>query len=135
MILEGKSYLNAFINDSATIAEKAGADIAAPAHKAAAYDANGNVVIAASGETAIGLILSDSPDPIKEGFDVNILIKHIGLGEAGAAVAKGSFVTVNGSGQIIPAASGSFVFGRAFTSAASAGELVQVQINPMGVSA
>jgi hypothetical protein len=133
---EGKvERLNAFINNSATIKEYAGADIAAPAHLAVMYGADGNVIPATSGDKAIGLILSDTLDPVKKGGEVNILIKYIGLGVAGAAVNKGDLVSVDGAGKIMPAASGNFIFGRAFTAASEAGECVQVQINQMGVMA
>ncbi len=99
------------------------------------YDTTGAVIFATSGDKAIGLVLSDTLDPVPKGRDVNILVKHIGLAEAGAAIAKGDLVTVNATGQVIPATSGSFIFGRAFTAAADAAELVHVQINPMGVMA
>jgi len=127
--------LNSFINNSATIWEKAGEQIDAPAHKAVMYDANGNVVLAASGDKAIGVILSSTPDPIQQGAPVHILIKHIGLLEAGGASAKGDFVTINANGQGVAAESDDFIFGRAFTAATTAGEAVQVQINQMGYMA
>lgn len=127
--------LNAFINNSATIKEYAGAEIADPAHKAVMYDTDGNVVVATSGDKAIGLVLSDTLDPVKKGGEVNVLIKYIGLGVAGAAIKKGDLLTVNGSGQLIPVTSGSFIFGRAFTAASATGEAVQVQINHMGYMA
>ena len=127
--------LNSFINESPTIVERAGAQIDAPAHKAVMYDANGNVVLATSGDLAIGTILSSSLDPIAEGAPVHILIKYIGLLEAGAAINKGAKITINASGQAITATSGSFIFGRAFTAASAAGEVIQAQINQMGFMA
>jgi hypothetical protein len=127
--------LNSFINASATIWEKAGEQIDAPAHKAVMYDPDGNVVLATSGDKAIGVILSSTLDPIQKGAPVNILIKYIGLLEAGGAIAKGDFVTINTSGQGVTAQSGDFIFGRAFTAPATAGEAVQIQINPMGYAA
>ena len=127
--------LTSFINNSATIVENAGADIVTPAHKAVAYDTNGNVVLATTGEEAIGVILSSSLDPIKQGSQVHILVKDIGLLEAGGAIAKGAFVTINSNGQGVAAESEDFIFGRAFTAASTAGEAVQVQINPMGYMA
>lgn len=128
--------LNSFINNSATVTEVVGAGgIDAPVHKAVAYDADGNVVLAQSGETAVGLILSSTLEPRLEGERVHILVKNIGLLEAGAAIAKGDLVTVNDAGQGIPASSGDFIFGRAFTSASAAGEAAQVQINQMGYMA
>jgi len=127
--------LNSFINNSATIHENAGAEITAPAHLAVMYDANGNVVPATSGDKAIGLILSSTLDPVQQGKPVHILIKYIGLGTAGAVINKGDLLTVNASGQLEPAASGDFIFGRAFTDAATVGQAVQVQINQMGYMA
>lgn len=134
----GHEYLNAFIQNSATITEKAGTDLTNPRHLAVMYDTNGNVVIATSGDKAIGLVLSDTPQndsgnpSVKAGRDLNILIKYIGLGTAGGAIVKGDLLTVNATGQVTTAASGDFIFGRAFTAATAAGETVQVQINPMG---
>ncbi len=120
--------LNAFINDSPTIAEKAGADIAAPAHKAVMYDEDGNVVLATSGDAAIGLLLSDNLDPLRKGQTVTVLISAIGLLEAGGAIAKGAAVTINANGQGITATADDAIFGRAFTAAASAGECIQIRI-------
>ena len=125
--------LNAFINNSATITELVGqAGIQAPVHKAVMYDGDGNVVLADGGNKAIGIILSNTIEPKTAGERVHILIKNIGLLEAGAAIAKGDLVTINSKGQGQKAARGNFIFGRAFT-AAGAGEAVQVQIKHMGV--
>ena len=127
--------LNAFINNSATITEVVGAaGIATPVHRAVMYDTDGNVVLATSGETAIGLVLSNTLEPKAAGERVHVLIKQIGLVEAGAAITKGDLVTINATGQAIPAAAGDFIFGRAFT-AAPAGAAAQVQINQMGFMA
>jgi len=87
--------LNSSINNSATIVEVAGADIPGPAHKAVMYDTDGNVVIATSGETAIGTVLSASLDPIVAGRQVHIAIKYIVLMEAGDAIAKASFLPIS----------------------------------------
>ena len=127
--------LNSFINASATIWEKAGVQIDAPAHLAVMYDTNGNVVPATSGDKAIGLILSSTLDPIFANAPVHILIKYIGLGTAAAVINKGDLLTVNASGQLQPAISGDFIFGRAFTAVTTPGEAVQVQINQMGYMA
>jgi hypothetical protein len=124
--------MNSTINNSSTIVEKAGAKIPAPAHKAVMYDGDGNVVIAASGESVIGLVLSNTFDPITEGSLVHVAIKNIALIEAGAAINKGSLVTVNTDGQAIPASSGTFIIGRAFEAADAAGLVIQIQVNQMG---
>jgi hypothetical protein len=134
-----KEYLNAFINNSSTVREKLGADIANAPHKAVAYNENGDIVLAATGEGAIGILLGDTRQEgaggtptAKAGQEADVLIKHIGLLEAGGAIAKGAAVTINASGQGITATAGEFVFGFAFTAASAAGELVQVQITRSG---
>ena len=127
--MEGrKEYLNSFINDSNTITERAGAELKAPAHKAAMYDADGNAAIATSGEKAIGIILSASPDPIEKGGTVQILISCIGLLEAAGPIAKGDPVTIDASGLGKAAVAGDHIFGRAFSAASAAGECIQVRI-------
>ena len=127
--------LNSSIDNSPTRRGTAAASIPGPAHKAVMFDADGNIAIATSGEVAVGVILSATVDPVVEGRDVHYLIKHIGLVEAGAPIAMGALVTVNGSGQVIPAASGDFIFGRAFDVATAAGQVIHVQINQMGYMA
>jgi len=127
-------FLNAFINESATITENAGVDLELPAHKAVAYDPDGNVVFAEDGETAIGIVLSPSIDPIVAGKRVEILIKYIGLLEISEELLKGDFVTIGAGGVGKKAASGDFIFGRAFTHSMP-GECVQVQINQAGYMA
>jgi hypothetical protein len=134
-----KEYLNAFINNSPTVREKLGADIVNAPHKAVAYDENGNIVLATAGEGAIGILLGDTRQEgaggtpaAKAGQEADVLIKHIGLLEAGGAIAKGAPVTINASGQGVTAAAGDFVFGFAFTAASAAGELAQVQITRSG---
>jgi hypothetical protein len=134
-----KEYLNAFINNSPTVRVAAGADIVNAAHKAAQYDENGNVVLSTDASKAFGLILSDASAEesgagavTKAGAGIDILIKDIGLLEAGGAIAKGAPVTIDASGQGITAVAGDFVFGFAFTAASAAAELVQVQITRSG---
>ncbi len=132
-------FLTSFCNASNTISERLGADIPNAPHKAVMFDSNGDVVLAADPSKAIGILLSDTPQTdsdaaptAKKGSAVSILIKNIGLLEAGESITKGALVTINASGQGVPAASGSFIFGRAFSSASAAGQLFQVQINPSG---
>ena len=61
-----------------------------------------------------------------------MLIRHIGLIEAGEAIAKGDLLTVSTTGQAKKAASGNFILGIAMTAASAAGELVQIQITQSG---
>ena len=126
--------LNAFINDSPTVTEYAGATLAEPAHKAVAYDADGNAILATNGVEAFGVILSDTRDPVKQGQPLNILIKNIGLLEAGSAIYKGDPITINTAGQGVRAIAGQFIFGWAFTTV-DVGGCVQVMITRSGFMA
>ena len=133
----GKDYLNAFVNNSATIRDKITADITNAPHKAVAYDENGTLIIpAAKGDPAIGLILSDTPTNgsgvTPAGTEVDVLIKEIGLGVASGEIKKGDFVTTDTDGKLAKAEDGNFIFGIAITAAAEDGELVQVQITKSG---
>lgn len=136
MQLNNHEYLTAFIDNSPTRRETLGADIANAPHKAVMYDTDGNIVLATSSDKAVGILLSDTRQtPVdgtmtsKKGMEATILIKNIGLLEAGADITKGDLVAINATGQGEPAAAGGFAFGRAFTSAKK-GECVQIQICP-----
>ncbi|MBQ2634914.1 MAG: DUF2190 family protein [Oscillospiraceae bacterium] len=132
-----KEYLNAFVNNSATIRGTLKAAITGAPHKAVAFDSDGTVKLpAADGDPAVGLILSSAPGgtdgSIAAGEDVDILIKDIGLGEASAAIAKGAAVSVTTSGTLATAGSGDFILGFALTAASAEGDLLQVQITKSG---
>lgn len=135
-----KQYLNAFINNSATIRDITAADITNAPHKAVAYNSDGKLALpSADGNPAIGIILSDTSAydsdsglVTKAGTEIDVLIRHIGLIEAGEAIAKGDLLTVSTTGQAKKAASGNFILGIAMTAASAAGELVQIQITQSG---
>ena len=125
------SFLNAFINESATITENVAVDIEEPAHKAVAYDPDGKIVLAESGETAIGLILSPSLNPLFAGERVEILIKYIGLLLTTEELLKGDPITITAGGFGRKAVAGDFIFGWAFTHSMP-GECVHCQITKTG---
>ena len=132
-----KEYLNAFINNSATIRGTLKAAITGAPHKAVVFDSDGTVKLPASaGAPAVGLILSDAPGgtdgTMAAGEEVDILIKDIGLGEASAAIAIGAAVSVTTAGKLATATSGDFILGFAMTAATAAGDLIQVQITKSG---
>ena len=135
-----KQYLTAFVNNSATIRDVVGADITDAPHKVVAYNADGKLILpAADGDPAVGVVLSDAAAydtgtalVTKAGMEVDVLIKDIGLAEAGEAVAKGDLLTASAAGTVKKAASGNFILGVAMTTALEAGELVQVQITKSG---
>lgn len=135
-----KQYLTAFINNTATIRDTVAVDITDAPHKAVAYNSDGKLILpAADGDPAFGVILSDaaafdngSALVTKAGMEVDVLIKNIGLIEAGEAVAKGDLLTVSAAGCAKKAAAGDFILGVAMTAADTAGELVQIQITKSG---
>lgn len=135
-----KQYLTAFMNNSATIRDVVGADITDAPHKVVAYNADGKFALpAADGDPAVGVVLSDAAAydtgtalVTKAGMEIDVLIKDIGLAEAGEAVAKGDLLTVSAAGTVKKAASGNFILGVAMTTALEAGELVQIQITKSG---
>lgn len=141
MQLNNHEFLTAFIDNSPTRRETLGANIANAPHKAVMYDTNGNIVLATDAAKAVGILLSDTHQSdidgtltAKKGEEATIIVKNIGLLEAGAAIAKGDWITINANGQGEPATAGKFIFGRAFTAASAAGELVQVMICPAGTA-
>lgn len=135
--MNGKQYLNAFINNSATIRDVLAADVENAPHKVLAYNADGKLALpAADGSPVIGIVLSDAPASdsgvTPAGTEVDMLIRHIGLAEAGAAVAKGDFLTATEDGAVRKAAAGEYILGIAMTAATAAGELAQVYITHGG---
>ena len=135
-----KQYLNAFINNSATIRATAKADITNAAHKAVTFDDEGNFILPkADGDPAMGILLSDPQATESDnklitpaGTELDALIKDIGLAEAGAAIKAGEPVAAQADGTVKKAMSGNFILGFAVTAADTAGELVQIQITKSG---
>lgn len=135
--MNGKQYLNAFINNTATIRDVLAADVQGAPHKVLAYNTDGKLALpAADGDPVIGVILSDAPandsGVTLSGAEVDVLIRHIGLAEVGAAVAKGDFLTATTDGTVRKAAAGEYILGIAMTAATAAGELAQVYITHGG---
>lgn len=135
--MSSKQYLNAFMNNSATIRDVLAADVEGAPHKVLAYNTDGKLALPdAGGAPVIGIVLSDAPaggsGVTPAGTEVDVLIRHIGLAEAGAAVAKGDLLTATGDGTVCKAAAGEYILGIAMTAAAAAGELVQVYITHSG---
>lgn len=131
-----KQYVNSLINNSATIREALAEDLAGAPHKAVRYNGDGRLAVpAADGDPAIGVLLSGVPEEggvTKAGTQVDVLIRHIGLAEAGEALKKGDFLAASATGALKKAAAGHYILGIAMTEAALAGDLVQVQITNSG---
>ena len=135
--MSGKQYLNAFMNNTATIRDVLAANVEGAPHKVVAYDKDGKLALpAADGDPAIGIILSDAPannsSVTPAGTEIDVLIKHIGLVETGAAVAKGDFLTAATDGTVRKALAGEYILGIAMTGVSTAGELAQIYITHTG---
>ena len=134
--MANRNFNGVQINQSVTIVEQAGAEIADVRNRIMAYDKDGNVVLAADGSAVpvgIALIESGTNDisgvesgKVNAGDDVDIQIKDIGYILAGGDIAKGEEVTAF-SGLAVKAEAGSYVVGIAL-SAVAKDEYCRVQI-------
>lgn len=132
-----KNFNGTQINQSVTITEQAGADIADCRNRIMVYDEEGNVVLGTDGTkplTGIALIEAGVNDisgaesgKVSKGDDVDIQIKDIGYVIAGEDVAKGAEVTAGADGLAKTAAAGDYVLGLALRGASKDGYL-RVQI-------
>ena len=125
------------INQSVTIVEKAGADIADCRNRIMVYDDNGDVVPASDGtkmpvgiaiiEAGVNDISGVESGNVTKGDDVDIQVKDIGYVIAGAEIPKGAEVTAGADGLAAVAAAGDYVLGTALRKAAEDGYcLVQI---------
>lgn len=127
-----KTYLTASINDSATLAIKAGAEIADVRFKAVKLDASGKAVLASvKGEAFLGIAIpttGNAEGKVAAGDIVDIQIKDIGLAMAGAAVEAGKPLTTDANGKLVAAESGNFIIGYALNAAKADGDIISVQV-------
>lgn len=133
----GTNFNGTMINQSVTIAEKAGADIADVRNLILKYDEDGNVVIAANGTAPLlGLSIIEGgyndisgaeSGKVKKGDDLEIQIKDIGFVIASAEIKKGQEVTATTGGKAAVAADGDYVIGVALNNV-SAGGYSRIQI-------
>lgn len=127
----GKNFNGTQINQSPTISEKAGADVADIRNLILKYDTDGNVVVAADGTApllGVSIIESGYNDisgveagMVKKGEDVDILIKDIGFVIASAEIKKGQEVTATTGGKAAVAAAGDYVIGVALNNVSAGG--------------
>ena len=133
----GTNFNGTMINQSVTIAEKAGADIADVRNLILKYDEDGNVVIAANGTAPLlGLSIIEGgyndisgaeSGKVKKGDDLEIQIKDIGYAIASAEIKKGQGGTATTGGKAAVAKAGEYVIGVALNSV-SAGGYSRIQI-------
>lgn len=134
--MSNRNFNGVQINQSVTIVEQAGAEIADVRNRIMAYDGDGNVVLAVDGSVVpVGIALIESgvndisgveSGKVNDGDDVDIQIKDIGYILAGGEIAKGNEVTAS-SGLAVKAESGNYVVGIAL-SAVAKDEYCRVQI-------
>lgn len=137
--MANRNFNGVQINESVTITEVAGAAIADCRNRIMKYDANGNVVLAASGEDIpVGIALieaglnditGENSGKVADGDDVDIQIKDIGYVLAGEEITKGGEITAGVDGVAMAAKSGNYVVGIALSSVEKAGEYCRVQIS------
>lgn len=125
-------FLGTAINTSPTIAGKAGAAITDGAFLAVRFDGPGNIVLAAAGGNALGLLVATTPVAVAIGDDVTVQIKDIGLWTAGAAIAAGADLAPNAAGQAVTAVAGNHVLAVALEAATGAGQTIRVQLVKSG---
>lgn len=129
--MANKNFNGVQINQSVTIVEKAGADIADCRNRIMKYDENGNVVLAAAGtdipvgvaliEAGYNDITGEESGKVMTGDDVDMQIKDIGFVLAGAEIKKGNEVAAGADGKAAVAASGDYVLGIALNNVAADG--------------
>lgn len=134
--MANRNFNGVQINQSVTIVEKAGAEIADVRNRIMTYDKDGNVVLAADGSAVlVGIALIESgindisgveAGKVNVGDDVDIQIKDIGYILAGGDIAKGDEITAS-SGLAIKAEAGDYVVGIAL-SAVEKDDYCRVQI-------
>lgn len=133
-----KNFNGVQINQSVTIAEKAGANIADCRNKILKYDASGNVVLATSGsaplvgiaiiEAGMNDISGAESGKAAAGDDIDVQIKDIGYVIASASISKGAEVTATTGGLAVTASAGDYVIGTALASAVE-GDYLRIQIS------
>lgn len=127
------NYFGASINQSPTVAEKAGEAISNGEFLSVKYNEDGNVVICnAEGDMAAGILLPETSKTINIGDDVTVQIKDIGLGMSGSKINKGEELTSDSKGRLISASSGNFVLGYAVSSSEKEDELIRIDIRKSG---
>lgn len=117
----GKNFNGTQINNSPTIAEKAGTDIADCRNRIMKYNEDGAVVLATAGtDIPVGVALIEAgyndisgveSGKVVSGDQVDLLIKDIGYVIAGAEIKKGQEVTAMAGGVAAVAKAGDFVLG------------------------
>lgn len=120
------------INDSSTIPAVAAEAIEDARGKAVKFDENGKIKVCdAANEAVAGLVIYQGLKPVKEGEEVSVQIKDIGLAVAGGEIKVGDYVGTDAQGRLTKATSG-FIVGMAVSPASKEDVLFRVQITKSG---
>ena len=132
-----RNFNGSQINQSVTIAEQAGAEIADVRNLILKYDENGDVVVATDATAPlVGIAIIEAgyndisgaeSGKVAKGDQVDVQIKDIGYILAGGTIKKGEEVTAT-AGKATKAADGNYVIGVALSNAAE-NDYVRVQIS------
>ena len=132
------NYIGGQINQSPTITAKAGANVDDGRNKLYKFNTNGELVLAGAGENVVGIGLIESgyndvtgaeAGKVKQGDDLTVQIKDIGLVMAGAEISVGAEVASNEAGLAVTATDGNYVIGTALDKATASGDYIYIAIN------
>lgn len=121
------TYLATSINESPVISDKAGAVLADVRGRAVKFNDEGKLVMAAAGDSVIGVGIMTNDVNIEAGRDVDVQIKDIGLVYAGAAIKKGAELAPGADGVLVPATSGA-ICAIALEAAEAAGVYIKARL-------
>jgi hypothetical protein len=107
----------------------AGEDLTSAQYRFLKTDAAGAVVVAGAGEDVVGICWNDpaagrATSVVRGNSDPHVY--------AGAAIAVGVDIAVDANGAAVAADTGDFIVGKTRYAAAAAGDLVQINFNPVG---
>lgn len=123
-------YIGTGINDSATITGKASADITAGAFLAATLTKDG-IAVAKATDAPVGIFIPET-ETVKQGGEVNVQVKDIGLAKVGAAVNAGDLLAADANGKLVKGTDGAFIVATALETATAADQVIPVQITKAG---
>ncbi len=120
-------YISTAVNDCPLISVKAGAALTDVRGRAVKFDDSGRLVLAAAGDTPLGVAALSNDENIPEGGDVDIQLWAVGFVRTGAAIKPGNALAPDGDGAFIPVADGGAYSAIALKTAA-AGAFVSAHI-------
>lgn len=111
---------------------EAGQDLSSHQYKFVTIASDGQIDPTGAGLAADGVLQDDPAAAGRAGLVMTLGTTKV---VAGAAVTRGAKVTSDSTGRAVTATTGNFICGRAITTAGAAGELMEVELIPGGISA